>query len=185
MNNKSLLQLKSLDKNYKYWLNDAKQLVNSLKNVYKQIDLIKYLQIEEKLNIFEKYILNLNNDKAKVREISLNHNDNIIVFARTIIPNNTYEIFEQEFKNLGTNPIGENFLFKNKDITRNKFIIRSQNQQQFEKEIITKLNIDSKKIYSRSSIFYYKEKYKLLITEYFVNIEKLINDKKVVNSNDN
>lgn len=161
----SIIDKNSLTKAQKYWLNDAKNLVTSLAKFYGDIILDKISQEFASANSLEKKLLDT--DNALVRQITLSNSANTLIFARTIIPKNTYDFFTQELDMLGTKPIGDNLLFDKSKFYRDKFIIRKLSAKEFYHE--TKRQTD-KDIFSRSSIFEYREskKLKFLITEYFL-----------------
>ncbi|QIW09505.1 chorismate lyase [Francisella sp. LA112445] len=161
----SIIDKDSLDKAKRYWLNDAKNLVTSLSKFHGDIrldivsqDFTNLTPLEEKL---------LDSKEALVRQITLSNNDKTFVFARTIVPKNTYNYFTQELDGLGTKPIGDNLLFDKSKFYRDEFIIRQLSAQNFQQE--TGRN-QLHEIFSRSSIFEYKndKKLKFLITEYFL-----------------
>ena len=164
--------LENLDSTKKYWLDDAKNLVTSLSKVYGNITLVKLSQQFEAKTSFEKKLLGY--DETLIRKITLSSSTEKLVFARTVIPQNTYAFFTAELNDLGTKPIGDNFLFDKNRFSRNDFIIRKLSRDVFEKEaaIDTHLFDDNEieNIYSRSSVFSFKENIslKMLITEYFI-----------------
>lgn len=109
----SIIDKDSLDKAKRYWLNDAKNLVTSLSKFHGDIrldivsqDFTNLTPLEEKL---------LDSKEALVRQITLSNNDKTFVFARTIVPKNTYNYFTQELDGLGTKPIGDNLLLINQN----------------------------------------------------------------------
>ncbi|APC92142.1 MULTISPECIES: chorismate--pyruvate lyase family protein [Francisella] len=155
----------NLSKQQRYWLNDAKNLVTSLSKFYGEIKLDKISQQLTDVNALEQSLLAI--QSALVRQITLSSINQTLVFARTIIPDNTYEYFTQELDKLGTKPIGDNLLFDKAKFARDEFIIRELTVEDFYNE--TGRNI-AKEIFSRSSIFEYKvnPKLKFLITEYFI-----------------
>ncbi|AIT09330.1 chorismate--pyruvate lyase [Candidatus Francisella endociliophora] len=161
----TIINKDSLTKIEKYWLNDAKNLVTSLSKHYGEIALEKISQEFAKLNSLEKKLLNI--DTALVRQITLSNSDKTFVFARTIVPNDTYDFFTQELDDLGTKPIGDNLLFDKSKFQRGEFIISQLSSEDFYNE--TGKIID-KDIFSRSSVFEYKHdnQLKFLITEYFL-----------------
>ena len=154
-----------LDKHQKFWLNDAKNLVTSLSKFYGDITLDKISQKFDEITAFESNLLNTTN--SLVRQISLSNSENKFVYARTIVPENTYQHFIQELKDLGTKPIGDNLLFDKSKFAREEFIIRKLSYIEFQAETNQQTPTD---IYSRSSVFEYKNNanLKLLITEYFL-----------------
>ena len=158
------------DDNYMFWLKNAYHLTIELKEYYPDLFLQKHSQKRESISSFEKNILN--SEDAFVRQISLCTKPEELVFARTVIPVKTYQYFNKELEELGEKPIGENFLYNNLDFTRSDFIIRQLDEKSFYTET-TKTT--DKNIYSRSSIFTYKNtSMKILITEYFMNLTNLI-----------
>ena len=154
-----IINLETLDYSKKYWLNEAKNLVTSLLKVYGKINLAKLSQQFEAPTFFEKKLLGDN--KTLIRKITLSSSNETLVFARTVIPQNTYNLFLAELNELGTKPIGDNLLFDKKRFSRSDFIIRKLSRDIFEKEA----SVDSKfldenklnNIYSRSSIFNFKQ----------------------------
>lgn len=166
------INLENFDSTKKYWLNDAKNLVTALSKVYGNINLTKLSQQFETPTSFEKKLLDKN--EILIRKITLSSTNETLVFARTAIPQNTYDFFIKELNDLGTKPIGDNLLFDKKRFSRDDFIIRKLSKNSFEEEAcidfkaLENFNVDI--IYSRSSIFTFKEnsKLKMLITEYFL-----------------
>ncbi|AXA33100.1 chorismate--pyruvate lyase family protein [Francisella adeliensis] len=158
-----------LDKPQRFWLNDAKNLVTSLTKFYGAISLEKISQKFDDITAFEKDLLKIesSDELALVREISLSNSNDKFVYARTIVPNNTYKHFMNELESLGTKPIGDNLLFDKAKFDRNEFIIRKLSGLEFQGETNQQASSD---IFSRSSVFEYKNnpKLKLLITEYFL-----------------
>lgn len=161
----NIINKDNLTKQQKSWLNDAKNLVTSLSKFYGEIKLDKISQQFINVNAFEQSILAI--QSALVRQITLSSINQSLVFARTIIPDNTYKYFIKELDNLGIKPIGDNLLFDKAKFARYEFIIRKLTAEDFYNE--TGRNI-TEKIFSRSSIFEYKDnpKLKFLITEYFL-----------------
>ncbi|ASG68662.1 chorismate--pyruvate lyase [Francisella halioticida] len=161
----SIISKDSLDKAKQYWLNDAKNLVTSLSKFYGDIKLDKISQKITHVIPLEARLLGVND--ALVRQVTLSNSDKTFVFARTIVPKNTYNYFTQELESLGTKPIGDNLLFDKSKFDRDEFIIRQLSTKDFHQE--TGRNT-KQEIFSRSSIFIYKndKKLKLLITEYFL-----------------
>lgn len=172
------INLENLDFSKKYWLNDAKNLVTALSKVYHDITLTKLSQQFEDPTCFEKELLN-SKDKTLVRKITLSGANKTLVFARTIIPQSTYNFFMTELTELGTKPIGDNLLFDKERFYRDDFIVRELPKAIFEKEAAIKHNIftdnNFENIYSRSSIFKFKLdlNIKILITEYFIIIPEV------------
>ncbi|QLE79103.1 chorismate lyase [Francisella sp. Scap27] len=154
-----------LDKPQRFWLNDAKNLVTSLTKFYGAITLDKMSQKFDELTSFETELLKITN--ALVRRISLSSDKDMYVCARTIVPENTYDHFMSELESLGTKPIGDNLLFDKAKFDRDEFIIRKLSAIEFKNETNQQISSD---IFSRSSVFEYKNnpKLKLLITEYFL-----------------
>ena len=167
-----ITNLSELNSTKKYWLNDAKNLVTALSKVYGDIALAKLSQQFEAPTSFEKGLLS--NSETIVRKITLSSSDETLVFARTAIPQNTYNFFTAELNNLGTKPIGDNLLFDKDRFSRDDFIIRKLPSDVFVKEAAIDTNLfDGNKIeniYSRSSVFSFKKdsSLKMLITEYFL-----------------
>ncbi|WP_150466722.1 chorismate--pyruvate lyase family protein [Francisella sp. SYW-9] len=161
----SIIDKDRLDKAKRYWLNDAKNLVTSLSKFHGDIKLDIISQDFTKLTHLEAKLLDTK--EALVRQITLSNNNETFVFARTIVPQNTYNFFTQELDGLGTKPIGDNLLFDKSKFYRDEFIIRQLSTQDFHQE--TGRN-QQHEIFSRSSIFEYKndKKLKFLITEYFL-----------------
>ncbi|APD49960.1 chorismate--pyruvate lyase family protein [Francisella hispaniensis] len=161
----NIINKENLIKQQRYWLNDAKNLVTSLSKFYGEIQLDKISQKFTDVNSLEQSLLAT--QTALVRQITLSSINQTLVFARTIIPDNTYKHFTKELDNLGTKPIGDNLLFDKAKFVRDEFIIRELTAEDFYKE--TGRNTTGK-IFSRSSIFKYKDnsELKFLITEYFL-----------------
>ncbi|MED7818719.1 MULTISPECIES: chorismate--pyruvate lyase family protein [unclassified Francisella] len=155
----------SLIKSQRYWLNDAKNLVTTLSKFYGDIKLDVVSQKFTKLIALEADLLKTN--EALVRKITLSNTDKTFVFARTIVPKNTYDYFTQDIDNLGTKPIGDNLLFDKSKFDRDEFIIRKLSANDFLQETAKEIETE---IFSRSSLFEYKDnrKLKFLITEYFL-----------------
>jgi len=172
-----ITNLSKLNNIQRYWLNDAKNLVTSLSKVYGNITLTKLSQQFEASTSFERKLLCDN--KTLIRKITLSKSDESLVFARTVIPQNTYDFFTSELNKLGTKPIGDNLLFNNKKFKRDDFIIRKLPRDIFKKESSIDSNLfdnnEVENIYSRSSVFTFKEKpyLKILITEYFLIIPEV------------
>ena len=166
------INFENFDSTKKYWLNDAENLVTALTKVYGEITLTKISQQFEAPTSFEKKLLD--NNEILIRKITLSSTNETLVFARTAIPQSTYDFFIKELSDLGTKPIGDNLLFDKKRFSRDAFIIRKLSKNDFEKEAYidfkTLNNFNSDTIYSRSSIFTFKEisNLKMLITEYFL-----------------
>lgn len=160
-----IINKNSLDTAKLYWLDNAKNLVTSLSKFYGNIRLDIISQEFAQTSDLEKSLLNV--ETALIRRITLSSVNETLIFARTIIPKNTYELFTSELDNLGTKPIGDNLLFDKSRFERKGFIIRKLSSENFLKETNRKSDND---IYSRSSIFEYKESrdLKFLITEYFL-----------------
>ncbi|ABU60854.1 chorismate lyase [Francisella tularensis] len=161
----NVINKENLTKQQRYWLNDAKNLVTSLSKFYGKITIDKISQQFTNINSLEQSLLAT--QTALVRQITLSSINQTLVFARTIIPDSTYKHFTQELDNLGTKPIGDNLLFDKAKFARDEFIIRELTVKDFYNE--TNRDITDK-IFSRSSIFEYKDnsELKFLITEYFL-----------------
>lgn len=161
----SIIDKDNLDKSKRYWLNDAKNLVTSLSKFHGDIKLDIVSQDFTNLTPLEAKLLDTK--EALVRQITLSNSNKTFVFARTIVPRNTYNYFTQELDHLGTKPIGDNLLFDKSKFNRDEFIIRQLSAKAFYEE--TGKN-EQQDVFSRSSIFEYKndKKLKFLITEYFL-----------------
>ncbi|AFJ42913.1 chorismate--pyruvate lyase family protein [Francisella orientalis] len=168
----NIINKQNLSKVERYWLNDAKTLVTSLSKGYGEIILDKISQSFTNVNQLEASLLAIKT--ALVRQITLSSINETLVFARTIIPCDTYDFFSQEVDNLGTKPIGDNLLFKKSKFTRDEFIIRKLSSNDFYQEANRHIQ---QEIFSRSSIFTYKDnqKLKFLITEYFLVLPEFYN----------
>lgn len=168
----NIINKQNLSKVERYWLNDAKNLVTSLSKGYSEIILDKISQSFTNVNQLEASLLAIKT--ALVRQITLSSINETLVFARTIIPRDTYDFFSQEVDNLGTKPIGDNLLFEKSKFTRDEFIIRKLSSNDFYQEANRHIQ---QEIFSRSSIFTYKDnqKLKFLITEYFLVLPEFCN----------
>ena len=154
---------------YKYWLKDANELTTALRKCCGKISLIKHSQKLDDVYAFESSLLGV--DSSYVRQISLYHDDKELIFARTVITLETYEYFYDILENLGDKPIGDNFLYINDDFHRDEFIVRRL--ENFQAETARK-QISDNNVYSRTSVFTYKDtQMKILITEYFLDLEYL------------
>lgn len=157
----NVINKENLTKQQRYWLNDAKNLVTSLSKFYGEITLDKISQQFTNINSLEQSLLAT--QTALVRQITLSSINQTLVFARTIIPDSTYKHFTQELDNLGTKPIGDNLLFDKAKFARDEFIIRELTVKDFYNE--TNRDITDK-IFSRSSIFEYKDNSELKFFDY-------------------
>ena len=173
------ISFEKLDHIKKYWLNDAKNLVIALSKIYGDIALAKLSQQFEAPTSFENKLLS--NSDTLIRKITLSNSNETLVFARTVIPKNTYNFFMAELNELGTKPIGDNLLFDKERFRRDDFIIRELPTDVFKNEAsIDSSFFDGNKtnnIYSRSSVFTFKANtnIKMLITEYFLVVPEVTN----------
>lgn len=93
----------------------------------------------------EQTILNIQENNSFIREVYLQGDGVNLVHARVIVPNVTYLKFKTELDNLGTNFLGESFLYKHQH-TRSPFVYQQN---------------------SRRSVFDLSG-YKLMVTEIFL-----------------
>ncbi len=162
--------VKKLDNDsYNYWLKDVNQLTTALRKCCGKISLTKHSQKLDDVYEFESSLLGV--DSSYVRQISLYQGNKELIFARTVITPDTYEYFRDILENLGDKPIGDDFLYINSDFHRSDFIIRKLND--FRKETSREQKQNSN-VYSRTSVFTYKDTImKIMITEYFLDLEYL------------
>jgi 4-hydroxybenzoate polyprenyltransferase len=151
-----------------FWLNDVTNLVTSLFHHYGAITLDKLSQDFADTTIFEKELLGA--DNALIREITLSGKSTNLIYARTAILKETYDHFTTQLDTLNDKPIGDNLLFDKSKFIRDDFIIRKIPTSVFLDEIQSPIDYKGEFIYSRSSVFTYKEStgLKFLITEYFL-----------------
>ncbi len=151
-----------------FWLNEATNLVTSLFHHYGPINLDILSQDFADTTIFEKELLDT--DNALIREITLSGKSTNLIYARTAILKETYEHFTTQLDNLNDKPIGDNLLFDKTKFIRDDFTIRKIPTSVFLNEVQSSIDYNSKYIYSRTSVFTYKEStsLKFLITEYFL-----------------
>jgi chorismate-pyruvate lyase len=104
-----------------------------------------------------------------VRKVFLKGDDKAMVFARVIIPEDTYINYKNEFLSLGSRAIGNALLHHDKKVVRGDFeykLLRSGDELLSE---IKELNCTSEKgdLWARRSVFSLPKGY-LLITEVFL-----------------
>jgi chorismate--pyruvate lyase len=98
----------------------------------------------------EQQALNIAENNSFIREVYLCGDTTPWVHARVIAPNNTYLKFQEQLDNLGTNLLGEHFLYRQSNVERSPFSYSSKHN-----------------IYARRSIFFVAAA-PLLVTEHFL-----------------
>lgn len=105
-----------------------------------------------------------------VRKVFLEGDNAPIIFARVIIPEQTYLNYHDDFSKLGTSAIGNALLYNDKRVIRKSFeykLIEPTDEMFHELKELDKID-DVDGLWSRRSIFVMPKGY-LLITEVFLN----------------
>ena len=101
-----------------------------------------------------------------IREICHACDSGTLVYAQTIVPQQTYLAYEAELHALGSRSIGDHFLFKRQDVYRSPFqctVITEENS--LYPAIVQHLGSETQ-FYKRESVFKVKND-RLSISEYF------------------
>ncbi len=117
----------------------------------------------------ESRLLDINIDEyALVREIQLNCNDTPWVYARSVIPANTYRKRQFQFSRLGRQPLA-NLLFFDREIFRSELKIAKINAHNmfYHSPTIHESIADEQLLWSRRSVFHISN-LPLLVTEVFL-----------------
>ncbi|WP_440682853.1 chorismate--pyruvate lyase family protein [Cysteiniphilum halobium] len=152
----------------KYWLFDVKRLGVTLAQLIPNISLHCIKEYHALMDDDEAELLNLSERTSRIRLIKHYHQDNIYVFGRTIIPQNTYKRYQDCFDSLGNNSIGEHFLFKNTHIKRSEFYVKQCPFDLLEHKLNLNDGFSSTPLWMRASIFTLDVEHQLLIEEFFV-----------------
>lgn len=110
-----------------------------------------------------------------IRKVFLLCNDKPVIFARTVVPQSTYEHYQRQFKHLGSQFIGETLLYRNPEVTRQAFEFAHIALTDVVKEELTQLLPATResRLWARRSLFWLNT-FPLLITEIFLpEIQKL------------
>lgn len=107
----NIINKQNLSKVERYWLNDAKNLVTSLSKGYSEIILDKISQSFTNVNQLEASLLAIKT--ALVRQITLSSINETLVFARTIIPCDTYDFFHKKLIILAQSQLAIIYFLKN------------------------------------------------------------------------
>ena len=105
-------------------------------------------------------------DKDWIREICHSSDEGTLVYAQTIIPQQTYRAHEAELSALGPRSIGDHFLFKRMDVTRSPFQCTTIHQADEIYPTLVQYLGPEKQFYKRESTFHIGEN-ALSISEYF------------------
>ena len=150
-----------------YWLTEIKKLGNELSKIYPKRVLINKNNRKIMLSSQEQCILNCNT--AFQRIIVHKNLNEPLVYARTLISDQTYQKHKVFFDKLQNNSIGDSYLFDNPNYNRSDFEISAISRQY----IKALFDYDSEAdVLARRSIFSNHNHDKLLIEEYFVGIIK-------------
>lgn len=93
-------------------------------------------------------------DLARIRQVELLCDDQVVVFARSIIPKSVFEAQQQVFATMGSKPLGH-FLFKD-------------GQAQKRQRNFTAYSVQNQTVYGRVTPYIYQGG-EILVSEYFVN----------------
>ncbi len=147
----NLNQIKNIPDHILTWLDDYQSLTAKLKQKFNRFSINILSQKESIPHADEIELLNWHNQFV-VREVELLGNDQVIVFARSIIPitNNTQSLLK-----IGSHPLGE-MLFNDINIKRSQLQITHTHGTWGRRSIFT---IDSTQV---------------LVSEFFIKTNKLI-----------
>lgn len=115
------LDLDIFPKNCHPWLSYRGNLTEALKKCKDAHAFSCLSSTQEEIYPEEKNYLSEKNTLAYTRHIVHYMNNIPVVFARTVVSHQFYQLYQSSFKNLGGKPIGSYFLYKNKQIKRSVF----------------------------------------------------------------
>jgi len=163
--------LKTPDNNTLAWLTKPYVLSHALRNSAPSLSLQLISQHVDVVFPDEASRLDLKVEKQNiVRKIFLHSVETTFVFARTIIPAQTYAALQTEIESVGDNFIGEYLIYNRDEIKRDKFefayLTPAMNMMQ-ELHSIMPFDDTNKILWARRSCFWIKQ-CPLLITELFL-----------------
>ena len=158
-----------------HWLVKPNNLTETIKQTGLQcsVNLLKQSfdkPYADEVAAFEQY--DTDASTAFIRKVFLEDKLEPLVFARVIIPKETYLNYEDVFSNLGNAAIGNTLLYANQDIKRQAFefrLIESGNPMFDELKKLNQVKSNHHKFWARRSIFILP-KGPLLISEVFLNM---------------
>lgn len=117
-------QIEIINKNIYNWLVRSKNLTNSIKDSglifsLKLLDQSFKKPYADEIAAFASYDVDCN--RPFIRQVFLEGDNKPLIFARVVIPEQTFKAYHNGINNLGSAPIGNTMLYGNKDITRKNF----------------------------------------------------------------
>lgn len=157
--------------NMQDWLAKPYILSHALRKVCSNIQLRLIAQSADTVFADEKFCLDVAQASDNyVRKIILHADNDLYIFARTIIPAKTYAAFEKEMQQIGTHFIGEYLLYNREDVVRDEFefsfMTANMPMRQELKQVLPVRHFDET-LWARRSCFWIKQ-FPLLITELFL-----------------
>jgi chorismate--pyruvate lyase len=150
------------------WLSKINRLTQSLGQTFDdlRLDLLHHGALVPALD--EKALLECDDD-CFGRVILHKDEAKPLVLGRVIIPRKTYDRFSVELDAVGASSIGDNFLFRQRQVLRSpfKYALLSAESNRISKWVGEKSPM-MHSVYARASIFTLEDKYSLLVSEFFL-----------------
>jgi len=172
---KQMLDLRrhEMNENIYKWLVMPKNLTETIKETGVQFSLDLLSEsfdkpYDDENNAFHKYPIDTSS--SFVRKVFLKGDNEPMIFARVIVPEQTYINYKSEFVTLGSKAIGNALLHHDKQVIRGDFEYKLLSSSDKIFNEIVELNCTNKEdgLWARRSVFILPKGY-LLITEVFLN----------------
>lgn len=161
------------EKNIHDWLVKPNNLTETIKKTGATFSLELLSQsldtpFADEINTFSNY--SIETSVALIRKVFIKANAQVVIFARVIVPEQTYLNYQDAFNNLGNAAIGNTLLYHNPDVTRTNFEYKALDCEDdtFQELKILHPISATEKLWARQSVFI-MPKGRLLIKEVFLN----------------
>ena len=163
----------SLPYDLREWLTDSGSLTKRLQSVSEQAVNVELLHYDWHTALPEESLF-LQQPLRRIqleREVLLCDGDRPEIYARTIIPQSTYQVLPSRFDNLGTKPLGQ-MLFDEPTLSRSDIEVACLTSQHWLYQLATEwLDIRPDILWARRSCFYLNGN-PVLVCEIFLPSEK-------------
>ncbi|BDZ74460.1 MAG: chorismate--pyruvate lyase [Methylophaga sp.] len=163
----------SLPYDLREWLTDTGSLTKRLQHVSEHAVNVELLHYDWQTALPEESLF-LQQPLQRIqlgREVLLCDGDTPEIYARTIIPQSTYQVLPSRFDNLGVKPLGQ-MLFDEPSLSRSEIQVAQLTPQHWLYQLATEaLDICPDVLWARRSCFYLKGQ-PVLVCEIFLPSEK-------------
>ncbi|MCF6775638.1 chorismate lyase [Thiotrichales bacterium 19X7-9] len=163
-------QLPSDNPLYIKWLKKTQKLSASLRDVFENWHIRLLFQEKASLNVSDQYLLNVTSTESWQRMIVHLDDQTPLIIGRVVVPEVTFERYQDQLLNLKKRSIGDQLLFIDPKIKRSPFLFNefSIQELQFSQLPDWLFEQEDTNVFARSSIFHLNAEYPLMIEEYFL-----------------